>query len=78
VDDPPDDVLWDDRDIEKRWKKKPGFMGDLRNRGLGPEFMRLSPRTVRYRPKKVIAYEEQQQFQSIAASMASDFKAPGE
>jgi hypothetical protein len=68
--------LWDDPYIEARWGKKPGFMSDLRARGQGPRFMRLSARTVRYRPEDVLAYEESQFFSSTAASLEADFKAP--
>jgi hypothetical protein len=75
VNEPPE-PLWDDPYIEKRWKKKPGFMSDLRKEGRGPRFLRLSPRTVRYRPPDVRAYEDQQEFQNTAESLASDFKAP--
>jgi hypothetical protein len=71
-------VLLDDPAVEKRWGKKPGFMSDLRARGKGPRFLRLSARTVRYRPEDVLAYEEQQEFGSIAASMASNFTAPAD
>jgi hypothetical protein len=71
--------LWGDRYIEdERWHTKPGYMSDLRRRGLGPRFLRLSTRVVRYRPEDVLAYEEQQGFHSIAASLASDFKAPAD
>jgi hypothetical protein len=69
-------VLWDDKYIEKRWGKRPGFMSDLRARGQGPRFLRLSSRCVRYKPASVEAYENQQEFESIAASLASDFRAP--
>ena len=72
----PPSTLWDDRYVEGRWGKKRGFLSDMRARGQGPRFMRLSARTVRYRPEDVIAYEEQQFFQSTAASMETDFKAP--
>jgi hypothetical protein len=68
--------LWSDSDVEKRWDKKPGFMSDLRARGQGPHFLRLSARTVRYRPEDVIAYEEAQRFGSIAESMTSNYEAP--
>jgi hypothetical protein len=68
--------LLDDRDLEKRWGKKSGFVSDLRSRGLGPVFLRLSPRTVRYRPEDVLAYEEAQRFGSIAESMTSNYEAP--
>jgi hypothetical protein len=69
-------ALWDDAAVEARWGKKPGFMSDLRARGQGPRFLRLSARTVRYRPEDVEAYEAAQEFGSIAASLASDFTAP--
>jgi hypothetical protein len=68
--------LWDDAVVEARWNKKPGFMSDLRARGQGPLFLRLSARTVRYRPEDVIAYEEAQRFGSIAESMATSYEAP--
>jgi hypothetical protein len=69
-------ALLSDPDVEKRWGKKPGFMSDLRARGQGPRFLRLSPRTVRYRVSDIIAYENGQEFQNTAASMATDFTAP--
>jgi hypothetical protein len=72
----PTTVLWGDRYIEERWDKKPGFMSDLRARGQGPAFLRLSARTIRYRPEDVLAYEEAQRFYNTAAGLASDFKAP--
>jgi hypothetical protein len=68
--------LWSDSDLEKRWGKKPGFASDLRARGQGPHFLRLSARTVRYRPEDVLAYEQQQRFGSIAESMTSEYLAP--
>ena len=64
--------LWDDRAVERRWGKGHGFMSDLRARGQGPAFLRLSARTIRYRPEAVIAYENQQE----GADATSDFKAP--
>jgi hypothetical protein len=69
-------ALWSDGVVETRWDKKPGFMSDLRARGQGPRFLRLSKRTVRYRPEDVEAYEKAQEFGSIVASLASDFTAP--
>ena len=69
-------VLWDDHYIEDRWGKKRGFMSDMRARGQGPRFLRLSARTARYKPEDVIAYEDGQGFSNTAASMASDFMAP--
>jgi hypothetical protein len=71
-----DNVLWDDRYVEARWGKKPGFMSDLRSRGQGPAHLRLSARVVRYRPADVLAYEEQQRFQNAAEGQASSFAAP--
>jgi hypothetical protein len=72
----PPATLWNDAHIEARWGKKSGFMSDLRARGQGPHFLRLSARTVRYRPEDVIAYEEAQRFATIAESMASTYEAP--
>ena len=72
----PPQHLWDDSYVEKRWGKKPGFLSDMRARGQGPRFMRLSARTVRYWPRDVEEYEQQQFFSSTAASLDSDFKAP--
>jgi hypothetical protein len=76
ADDDDNSVLWDDPTIEKRWGTEPGYMSDQRKKGQGPRFLRLSARVVRYRPKDVKAYEAQQEFNSIAESMASDFTAP--
>jgi hypothetical protein len=69
-------ALWDDPFIEARWGKKPGFMSDLRARGQGPRFLRLSARTIRYRPEDVTRYEDQQEFGNTAESMETDFTAP--
>jgi hypothetical protein len=69
-------ALWDDPHIEARWGKKAGFMSDMRARGKGPKFLRLSARTVRYRAEDVLAYEAAQEFGNIAESLTSDFTAP--
>jgi hypothetical protein len=68
--------LWTDGDVERRWGKQHGYMSSLRARGLGPAFLRLGPRTFRYRPENVVAYEDQQTFDSNSAAMATDFRAP--
>src|SRR6516164_6758068 len=72
----PPTKLLKDGDVEAKWDKKPGYMSDLRSRGMGPAFLRLGPRTVRYRMEDVEAYEAQQRFHNIAESLESDFKAP--
>ena len=47
-------------------------MSEMRKRGMGPAYLRLGPRTIRYRPEAVDAYEDQQE----NAPATSDFKAP--
>jgi hypothetical protein len=68
----PDEGLLTDKDIEERWKKRPGYMSDLRRRGLGPVFTRLGPRCIRYRAEDVRRYEDAQ----LGAPATSDFRAP--
>ena len=68
----PPGTLWNDRQIEARWGKRRGFMSDLRAKGQGPRFLRLSARTIRYREEDLCAYEDAQ----IDAAASSDFKAP--
>jgi hypothetical protein len=72
----PPTVLLKDSDVEAEWGKAHGYMSDLRARGLGPIFVRLGPRTVRYLREDLDAYIAQQRFHNVAESLASDFKAP--
>jgi hypothetical protein len=55
--------------VEERWNVPSGYMSELRSIGKGPPHVRLGPRTVRYRPGAIRAYEQQQSFGSNAAAL---------
>jgi hypothetical protein len=65
-------ILRDDRYLEQKWGKRRGYLSDLRARGMGPAFLRLGPRCLRYTDEDIEAYEQAQRM----APVTSDFTAP--
>jgi hypothetical protein len=61
-----------DAEIEALWKRKPGYLAELRSQGKGPPFIKLSPRVIRYRPSAIREYEEQNTFVSNAMALAAE------
>lgn len=68
----PKNTFWTDSELEARWRRKPGYLSELRAQGRGPKFTRLSPRVVVYRGDHVEAYEEANTFGSNAEAIVAD------
>ena len=68
----PTDTLWSDAQLEERWNRKRGYCAELRARGAGPRFIRLSPRVIRYKYSDIIEYEENHTYSSSAEALAAD------
>ena len=64
-------TFYSDSELESRWKRKSGYLAELRAQGRGPRFNRLSPRVVRYRGDHVREFEEANTFASNAEAMAA-------
>jgi hypothetical protein len=69
--DPATDTLWTDAQVEQRWNRKPGYCSELRARGAGPRFVRLSARAIRYRFSDIVEFEQRNTFQSNAEVLAA-------
>jgi hypothetical protein len=67
----PSNVFLNDGELEDRWRRKSGYVAELRAQGRGPAFVKLSPRVVRYRLSDVIAYEQRNTFASNAEAIAA-------
>jgi hypothetical protein len=63
------EALMTESQVEEHWGAASGYCAELRARGDGPEFIRLSPRCLRYRPNAVVAYERSNTFASNAAEL---------
>jgi hypothetical protein len=68
----PDNTFLSDAQLEARWGRKPGYCAELRSRGAGPKFVRLSPRVIRYRLSAVQEHEQTNTFRSTAELLAAD------
>ena len=68
----PRTTFYSDAQLEARWGRSKGYMAELRAKGRGPKFTKLSERVVRYRGDHVEEYEEQNVFASNAEAMAAD------
>lgn len=44
-------------DLGERWGMNPDVLARWRNQGIGPTFVRIGPRAVRYSLEAVLAYE---------------------
>jgi len=67
----PADEFLTDAELEARWKRKRGYVAELRAQGRGPKFVRLSPRVVVHRRSDVEEYEAGNTFSSNAEAMAN-------
>jgi hypothetical protein len=67
----PRNTFYCDAELEAKWKRKRGYMAELRAQGRGPKFTQLSPRVVRYRGDHVEEYEEANVFTSRAESLVA-------
>ena len=67
----PKNTFWTDSQLEARWRRKPGYLAELRAKGIGPKFIRLSPRVVVHRGDHIEEYEETHTFASNAEAMAA-------
>jgi len=48
--------------LAERWGTTAGSLAQQRYRGTGPVFIRISPKSIRYRLADVLAYEESQRY----------------
>jgi hypothetical protein len=53
----PDEKFLAPDELEARWGAVAGYTSELRSRGDGPRFVRLSPRVIRYPLSEVRFYE---------------------
>jgi len=67
----PSNTFLSEPELDARWGKKPGYSAELRARGEGPPFTRLSARVFRYRLDRVQEYEERRTFASNAEMLAA-------
>jgi hypothetical protein len=65
-------VLLAPADLAMRWGRTPEYLADLRAKGAGPRFVRLSERVIRYKLGDILAYEEANAFASTGEAMAAD------
>jgi hypothetical protein len=65
----PANVFLSESQVEARWGAKKGYCAELRAQGIGPKFVRLSPRMVRYRPPDLLKYENDRTFASNAEEL---------
>ncbi len=57
--------------LDVRWGRKPGYAAELRARGKGPKFTRISARVVTYRLDHVQRHEENHTYSSNAEALAA-------
>jgi hypothetical protein len=73
----PSNVFLTEKQVEQdRWGGKKGYLAELRGRGEGPEYVRLSPRMLRYRLSAVLDYEDTHTFTSTAAELVAQGESP--
>jgi hypothetical protein len=65
-------VLLSPAELAMRWGRTSEYLADLRAKGTGPRFIRLSERVIRYKLGEIVAYEEANAFASNAEAMAAD------
>jgi hypothetical protein len=66
-----------DSEVEARWRRKRGYLAELRTQGRGPRFVRLSPRALVHRLSDIIEFEQSNTFDSNAAALvAADDNSP--
>jgi hypothetical protein len=68
----PSNALLSPAELATRWGRTSEYLADLRAKGAGPRFIRLSERVIRYKLGAIVAYEEANAFVSNAEAMAAN------
>ena len=53
------DKIYTPKEVADRWGIKTSTLADWRYKGIGPAFIKLGKRAVRYRESDVLEYEKQ-------------------